>query len=258
MQQNPEFLADRILHALSAPDRTAPPSEAVVGLSISAAYDIARRVRAGLGRRRVGRKVGFTNRSLWERYNVDRPIWGEVYDEGLFTPDNPIPLAPYMEPRIEPEIVLGLARAPEPGMDRAALRDCIDWVAPGFEIVQSIYQGWSFTVADTIAAQGLHGALVLGERQRATAEMLDGLPSVPLDLTRDGAHVENGIGANALGGPVSVLAHLVDVLGDKDALEGGELVTTGTLTDAWSVQPGEIWTARYGGVIGQGLEVRFV
>jgi 2-oxo-3-hexenedioate decarboxylase len=40
------------------------------------------------------------------------------------------------------------------------------------------------------------------------------------------------------------LAHLVQVLASQPAaplLAAGEIVTTGTLTDAWPVTPGETW-----------------
>src|SRR5947207_3650286 len=74
----------------------------------------------------------------------------------------PLPLAPYTEPKIEPEIMFGLAAAPSPGMDDAALLSCIAWVAHGFEIVQSIFPDWKFSAADTIVADAMHGALLVG------------------------------------------------------------------------------------------------
>jgi 2-oxo-3-hexenedioate decarboxylase len=64
--------------------------------------------------------------------------------------DEGLPLAPYNEPKIEPEIMLGLSRAPSPEMDDAALLSCITWVAHGYEIVQSIFPGWTFAPADTV------------------------------------------------------------------------------------------------------------
>ena len=42
-----------------------------------------------------------------------------------------------------------------PGMDERALRGCVDWVAHGFELVQSIFPRWEFTLPDTVAAYGL-------------------------------------------------------------------------------------------------------
>jgi len=32
------------------------------------------------GWRPLGRKIGFTNRTIWPRYGVYEPIWGTVYD----------------------------------------------------------------------------------------------------------------------------------------------------------------------------------
>ena len=45
------------------------------------------------------------------------------------------------------------------------------------------------------------------------------------------------------------LGHLVRVLGNQPqfpTLSRGEIVTTGTLTDAWPVRRGETWSSDYG------------
>lgn len=55
------------------------------------------------------------------------------------------------EPRIEPEIVFGLAARPRPEMSKAELFSCIGWVARGFQIAHSIFTAWSFDAADTAA-----------------------------------------------------------------------------------------------------------
>jgi 2-keto-4-pentenoate hydratase len=58
----------------------------------------------------------------------------------------------------------------------------------------------------------------------------------------NGDIVDRGVGANALGGPVAALAHLVDLLGsneDGPMLKAGEIVTTGRLTRAVPIRPGE-------------------
>jgi hypothetical protein len=133
------------------------------GLDLAAAYRVAeavRRLRVTRGERTVGRKIGFTNTTIWDRYGVRAPIWGHVYDTTLrdrAALSGAVALTAFVEPRIEPEIVFGLRRVPEPGMDQAALIGCLDWVAAGFEIVQSLYPGWRFAAPDTVAAFGLHG-----------------------------------------------------------------------------------------------------
>jgi len=126
--------------------------------SLDEAYAVTAQVhkrRLAQGYRPVGRKVGFTNRRMWKAYGVGAPIWGYVYDRTLHDPGTLLSLAPYTEPKIEPEIVFGLAAAPSPGMDDATLIKCIPWVAHGFEIVQSIFPGWHFSAADTVAADAL-------------------------------------------------------------------------------------------------------
>ena len=42
----------------------------------------------------------------------------------------------------------------------------VDWIAPGFEIVQSHFPGWKFKAPDCTAAFGLHAALVVGHAAR--------------------------------------------------------------------------------------------
>jgi 2-oxo-3-hexenedioate decarboxylase len=216
------------------------------------AYRVAAEVRARRetrGERPVGRKIGFTNRTIWDEYNVHAPMWGYVYDRTIH--DLPkggadVSLSGLAEPRIEPEIVFGLAAAPAPGMDNDALLGCIDWVAHGFEIVQSIFPNWTFLAADTIAAYGLHGALWVGPRHSVASRLEEWgleLTAFEIDLFRNGALADHGRAANVLDGPVFALRHLVDVLaGDpvNPLLAAGEVVTTGTLTPAFPVSAGEV------------------
>ena len=53
--------------------------------------------------------------------------------------------------------------------------------------------------------------------------------------------VDSGVGANVLDGPAHALVHLRDVLASQPRFRrsrAGEIVTTGTLTDAWPVRAG--------------------
>ena len=64
----------------------------------------------------------------------------------------------------------------------------------------------------------------------------------------------------ALGHPASALAHLAAVLADQpqfEPLAAGEIVTTGTLTAAMPIKPGEVWSSEYDGLPITGLELHF-
>lgn len=225
-----------------------------------------RSLRVARGEKPVGRKIGFTNRDLWTQYGIDRPVWGDMYTHTVqaLDPSEPFPLRPLCEPQIEPEIVLRLSRTPEPGMDEPAILNCVEWVAHGFEIVQSIFPGWRFKVADTIAGFGMHGALRIGAPLVITSQNRDAvraeLQSFTVTLTRGHDVVETGRGTNVLDGPLSALRHLVDLL-DHDSsnppLAAGDIVTTGTLTRAYPVRPGETWSTSISGIPLAGLSIRF-
>jgi 2-oxo-3-hexenedioate decarboxylase len=225
-----------------------------------------RQMREARGEIPVGRKVGFTNRTIWDEYQIGAPMWGYIYDRtvhDLADVGPTVSLAGLAEPRIEPEIIFELMTAPAPGMDERALLECVDWVAHGFELVQSIFPRWEFTLPDTVAAYGLHGMLLIGPRHSLAEhgdDWLGNLSTFGIDLKRDGMVVDQGRASNVLGGPLSALRHLVDVLANDPVnppLAAGEIVTTGTLTRAFPVAPGETWTTELAGVAIDDITVRF-
>jgi 2-keto-4-pentenoate hydratase len=238
------------------------------GLTVDEAYRVSallngtREVR---GEKRRGRKIGFTNRTIWTEYGVDAPIWGFVYESTVHDlgATAALSLSALAEPRIEPEIVFGVAAPPSADMDDAALLACLDWVAHGFEIVQSPYPQWKFAAADTVAVNGLHGALLIGPRHATgpnAADWLRTLSRFEIDLLCDGQAIDRGNAANVLDGPLAALRHLIGVLARDPVnppLEAGEIVTTGTLTRAMPVKPGEIWSTCLYGVPVAGIRLRF-
>lgn len=226
-----------------------------------------RDLRMARGERAVGRKIGFSNRTLWPLYGVDRPMWNYMWDSTVTEAPGGaavLDLAGLPEPRIEPEIVLSLARAPAPEMDEAALLGCIDRVAHGFEIVQSVFPGWKFTAAGTAAAFGLHGRLVIGPWRDIGSDRAGWgaqLAGFTVSLRRGGAEVDAGHARNVLDGPVTAFRHLVRTLADDPSavpLAAGEVVTTGTVTDAHPVAPGETWSTRLAGIDLPGMTVTFL
>jgi 2-oxo-3-hexenedioate decarboxylase len=172
-------------------------------------------------------------------------------------------LAPFSEPRIEPEIVFGLASTPSAQMEESELSSCIGWVALGFEIVQSIFPGWKFSAADTIAANGVHGALLIGPRHPfapRASEWQGALSTFQIDLNCDDRLIDRGHAENVLGGPLSALRHLVGLLAsdpNNPPLVAGEIVSTGTLTKAMPIAAGEVWSAKPTGIALDEIRVRF-
>ena len=240
------------------------------GFDVAAAYQSAlavRQLRQIRGEMPRGYKIGFTNRNLWPRYQVFAPIWGTVWDSTLQFCEGAgsVDLSGACQPRLEPEAVFGLRVTPPANASLEQLFDCIEWVAPGFEIVQSHLPNWKFTAADTVADGGLHARLLVGRRvlvrELATSavELEKRLNAAKVSLRQDGREVEHGQGANVLDGPLHALHHFLQELrqcpGAPD-LQAGDVVTTGTWTDAWPVQSGQTWTAQFDAPLSR-LELTF-
>ena len=261
------------LEALPLPWPATVPAD--VPLAYAAALAV-RAARSAQGDRPVGYKVGFTNRTIWPRYEVYGPIWGTVWHSSLARVDISSPdecmlsLKGLCEPRIEPEVVFGLREAPPPDCSAAQLVAVIDWVAHGYEIVHTHFPGWKFTAAQAVADGGLHGRLLVGRPVSLPAGMppealMEALSGLRLKLYGDGVLKDEGVGANVLDGPVEALLHFVRELRatpGAPALRAGDIITTGTLTDAWPVQPGQTWHTvieASGPVAGalRGLKLRF-
>ncbi|MFM2068553.1 MAG: hypothetical protein RLZZ584_3462 [Pseudomonadota bacterium] len=312
-------LCDELQRARAEARQIDPPSRRTGGLTLDDAYRVAAELRArrlAAGEQPRGRKIGFTNRQIWEEYQVWAPIWGTVYDSSLHLfDDRPAPatdavprreplldtaidptdppgdeaddtlpelaaaathdtldeqlhagvdiatsragLAGLCEPRIEPEIVFGLGRAPAAGMTPAELLACVDWLAPGFELVHSLYPGWRFAAPDTVAAYGLHGALHVGPRVSLPPGSVHrgrwqhALENFGIELRCNGEVMDRGHASHVLEGPLHALRHLVELLAiqpGQPALAAGEVVTTGTLTRALPVHPGQRWSLRLRGI----------
>ncbi len=254
-------IADAILHAFDHHLPMAPITESDPDFDLARAYAVQAELtatRLRRGGRVVGVKTGFTNTTIWDDYNVHAPIHGPVFDTSWRK--GPLPVADFLEPRIEPEIVLRLGASPEPGMDLAALKGCVDAVARAFEIVQSPFPGWRFRAPDTVAAGALHGALVTGEFVAATPALLDALASLEVTLIRDGAPMDRGHARDVLDGPLTALRHLVELLDedpDNPPLGPGEFVTTGTVTRAFDIRPREQWQTLVEGLPLPGLRLDF-
>jgi 2-keto-4-pentenoate hydratase len=265
-------IAKELLVARYRSSQVPPYSEAAADFSADQAYDVAAEIlkaRRAAGETPVGRKIGFTNRGIWPEYGVSAPIWSYVYDSTLrHAPDNTgvQSIKGAMEPKIEPEIVLGLRAAPRPGMSEAELADCVDWFAHGFEIVHSVFPGWRFQAADTIAAFGMHGVLIVGAPRQVRSiaglnrDLVRDLKAFQVSLFCDGRLRDSGKGTNVLGSPLLALKHLVELLvhlPQHKPLAAGEIVTTGTLTAALDIKPGETWHTAFTGIDLPGLRVRF-
>jgi 2-oxo-3-hexenedioate decarboxylase len=263
-------IADEIFRLMGTGHQVQPFTSRFPGFDLASAYEVATQIserRVAGGATIVGRKIGFTNREVQRAYGISGPICNFMFDTTLSEfghTDDTFRLGQLAEPLIEPEIALHLVHRPQPGMNDAELIRCVDWIAHGFEIVHSIYPNWKFDVPDSVAAFGLHGGYKIGTRQPIVDDP-DGwerkLRSFEIRLESKSGIVRHGRGSNVLGGPIQALRFLVEEMERFPSCKpvgAGEIITTGTLTDAMPAKVGDHWRTEISGMEVPGLNLHFI
>lgn len=133
---NTDAVATELLHALDNRSLIEPFTRRDDGFDTRAAYEVSAEIlrrRRARGETPIGRKIGFTNRLIWDEYGVSAPMWSHVYDRTvtfLGEPTGRLAISHLSQPRIEPEIMLHFRESPEHAHDDEELLSTIDWIAP--------------------------------------------------------------------------------------------------------------------------------
>ncbi|HEV7196760.1 MAG TPA: fumarylacetoacetate hydrolase family protein [Pedococcus sp.] len=243
--------ATRLLAAYETKEAIAPLTATYEGMNLDDAYAIQLIQLDALierGRTVRGHKVGLTSVAMQELLGVDQPDYGHVLDDFFHAEHEPIPITPFLQPRIEPEIGFVL-KAPlrGPGVTVDDAIAAIDYVVPSLEIVDSRIKDWKIALLDTIADNASSGAVVLGATHA-------GIHDVDLALsecvfTRNGEVVGTGAGSAVLGSPVNALVWLANTVGARGvALEAGHVILPGAVCAMVPVEPGDTFTATFSGL----------
>src|SRR2546421_64309 len=137
-----ESIAGRLIAAYDSASMLAPISTSAPQFDIADGYRVLAKIekrRRAHGWRAVGRKLGFTNTTIWSRYGVSAPLWAHIWAQTVRFAKNDeasLNLAPFVQPRIEPEVVFKLKDAVPLTDDTRDILSAVEWMAPGFEIVQ--------------------------------------------------------------------------------------------------------------------------
>lgn len=266
---DPRSLARELRDAYANRQSVSAPTTREGSLDLASAYATERelvRLKEESGCRAIGLKVGFANKAMWRALKLDTLVWAHVYDDTVrHAVGNAatIPIGNMLAPKIEPEIVFKLRSPIAPDADAAAVLGAIEWLALGFEIIDCVYPDWKFTPVDFVAAYGLHAGLIVGTPLAVTAELIpslvDQLAAFTVTLEKNGETVAQGSGKNSLKSPALCLSELSSASTKAgEPLKAGDLVSSGTLTEAQLLAPGQTFTAVVEGLNVSPLTVRTV
>lgn len=205
------------------------------------------RHRLDRGERLVGGKLGLTSRAKQIAMGVDKPLYGMVTSGMLRNSGERLSLKELIHPRVEPEIAFVLGEPLEgPDVRVADVLAATRYLVPALDVIDSRYEGFSFTHVDAIADNASSAAFALGDDLTAPRGDLTLTGCV---LEADGQVVQSAAGAAVMGHPAAAVAFMANQLvrvGRR--LEAGWVVLSGGLTAPVPLRPGTTVTATISGL----------
>ncbi|HVV14592.1 2-keto-4-pentenoate hydratase [Amycolatopsis sp.] len=217
-------------------------------LDLETAYRVQKRLiekKVEAGEHVVGVKLGLTSRAKQERMGIDSPLTAVLTDGYVLAAGEPIPLSKLIHPRVEPEIVFVMGkRLAGPGITAATALAAVQSVHAGLEIIDSRYLDFKFTLPDVVADNASSARFVVGGKA-LSPENLD-LALEACALSVNGIVVDTATGAAVQGHPAEALARAANALAARgEAIEAGQIVLTGGLTDAVFAHAGDQISAEF-------------
>ncbi|MGW2547065.1 2-keto-4-pentenoate hydratase [Kitasatospora sp. NPDC001574] len=192
------------------------------------------------GARVIGHKVGLTSAAMRRQMGIDEPDFGVLLDGMAVPSGGEVALDRLVCPRIEAEFAfrLGQDLAGEAVGVREA-RAAVGQVLLALEVIDTRYQDWNLTLADSIADNAACAQIIEG-RGVPFLEDLD-LRSELLTVTVDGTAVARGEGREILGDPLESVAWLTRRLAAFGlGLKAGDVVLAGAVHASLPLAPGRV------------------
>jgi 2-keto-4-pentenoate hydratase len=243
-----QHVYELLQQAEAAKQSLTPLTDLYQELSVDEAYQVqllAINEKVGVGQRIVGKKIGLTSVAMQQLLGVDQPDYGHLLDSMEVSNNGVISLDAMFQPKVEGEIAFVLSKDLKgPSVTIEDVLDATEYIAPALEIVDSRITDWKITLADTIADNASSGLFVIGEERFSLTDI--DLPSIEMNLFKNGVLINTGYGSDVLGHPAKCVAWLANKLSEYQVvLKAGEVILSGALSAAVVAEKGDRFTAGF-------------
>lgn len=193
----------------------------------------------------TGKKIGLTSLAMQNLLNVDQPDYGHLLKSMEVKNGGKVSLSSLFQPKIEGEIAFVLKKdLVGPNVTVEEVLQATDYVVASIEIVDSRVKDWKIKLEDTIADNASCGLYILSEQKIKIEDVH--LPSIEMELIKNGEVVNTGKGTDVLGNPAACVTWLANKLKTYNVdLKAGEVILAGALSAAVVAEPGDVFTARF-------------
>tara|TARA_R110000772_G_scaffold268361_1_gene395051 strand:+ start:47291 stop:48070 length:780 start_codon:yes stop_codon:yes gene_type:complete len=249
-QQELKKISDELYQSLRTGVAVSPLTERFPAITIDDAYKVSLNMlamREADGERLIGKKIGVTSEAVQNMLNVRQPDFGFLTDKMQFS--ERLSLTGMIAPKAEGEIAFRLkSDLKGPGVSEADVLAATDYIMPCFEIVDSRIANWAIKIQDTVADNASCGSFVVSEAHKVDPRELD-LPALEMKVYKNGQLLSEGLGAAALGNPLSCVAWLANTLGEYGiSLLAGDIILSGSLVPLEPIKAGDEMSLEISGV----------
>lgn len=224
--------AERIWQHLNSGERFDAFDDTIAPVDITGGYAIQAHLETLAAEPVVGWKIAGTAEAGRKHINVDTPLAGRLFRSRVYADGDSVSFDGNHMAVAEAEIVLVLAKslpAVEQGWSRAQIADAVGEIRLGLELPDSRFR--DFTVigaAGLIADNACARDFVLGPVIDQPGLDANGCAQLATRVLVDQQLCTEGLGSDALGGPLDALVWLVNTLNAMGlGIEQGQFVTTG-------------------------------
>jgi 2-oxo-3-hexenedioate decarboxylase len=238
-----EDLAERLLRAIRERTPITPLTAEHPDLTVEEAYRVQDLVVEALGGREAA-KLGLTSKAKQRQMRVDSPLSAWLVPGSRIEPGEPLLVEDLIQPRVEPEIAFVLGYDLAGPTTIATVLAATDRIVPALDVLDSRFEGYTFTLPDVVADNGSAARYAVGARGA-------GVDGIDLRLTgcvleKNGHLVATAAGAAVLDHPAAAIAWFAGELARRGrSLEAGTTVLAGALTAAVAVEPGDVVRATF-------------
>lgn len=223
------------------------------------AYAIQAELEKLSGQRRIGWKIAATSIAGQQHIGVDGPLAGRLFADRVLTCGTSFPLTGTRMRVAEAEFTFRFAQSlPKRTIpyNAAEVIQAVDSLHCAIELPDSRYHDFARVGAPQLIADNACACWFLAGDATCTDWRTLNLVEHQLTAYLNGKRMAEGIGANALGDPRTALTWLVNELNVYgEAIQAGEIVTTGTCIKPVPVAPGDHLRVDFG-ILGE-IEAAF-
>lgn len=199
----------------------------------------------------AGWKIGCTSQAARTALGIDEPISGPMFETFVSPGPAAVPVGEDNLRIVEAEIGFRLKHALEPReapYAKADVSSAIATVHPMFEVANKRLPGTPKEAAVWIVADGaINQAIVYGNGTPFNADM--DLANETVRVSIDGTQATEGIGSNALGGPLEVMVWIANHLSARGiGLKANDWISTGLICDLLQPDQGATIVAEFGSI----------